>query len=114
MVDELSQACAILEEVRMYPQHGALHHITEQTIAEIYGTSSQGDKRPHDNHSQHWNWFKVEKDLADGYLVDTCKSAQMIDIFQFLCPILDPSCPTGDFNLALNRITVYLLLLIIG
>jgi hypothetical protein len=49
MVDELSQACAIPEEVRMCPQHGALHHITKQTVAEIYEKILEGDKRSHDS-----------------------------------------------------------------
>jgi hypothetical protein len=65
----------------MYLQGGALHCITEQTIAEIYRTSSEGDERPHNSHSQHQNWFTVDKDLADGYLVDTCMSARMMDVF---------------------------------
>jgi hypothetical protein len=35
----------------------------------------------------------VEKDLADKYSVDICVSPQLTNIFQFLCPILDPSRP---------------------
>jgi hypothetical protein len=49
MVDKLSQARAVPEEVRQCPQRGALHYVKEQTVAEIYEMSMEGDKRPHDN-----------------------------------------------------------------
>jgi hypothetical protein len=43
MVDELTQNCLIPDEVPHYVQRGALHHITKNTFADIYGTSTKGD-----------------------------------------------------------------------
>ena len=53
MVDELSQACPVPGEVQHMLQQGALHYITEQTLVDLYRTSTEGDKRPLESHGQH-------------------------------------------------------------
>jgi hypothetical protein len=53
MVDKLTQARPIPAEVQHVLQRGALHYITEQMLANLYGTSSKGEERPHNSHSQH-------------------------------------------------------------
>jgi hypothetical protein len=68
----------------------AVHHITEQTVAQIYCTSSSGEERPPEARNQHKEYFSVEKDINNGYTVESCLNYDMWDIFRFLCPILDP------------------------
>jgi hypothetical protein len=89
-VNELTQNRPIPEEVQHVVYQAAVHHITEQTIAQIYNTSSSGDERPAEARNRHKEYFLVEKDSTDGYLVDSCLDSEMQDIFRFLCPILDP------------------------
>jgi hypothetical protein len=77
----------------------AVHHITKQTIAQIYHTSSSGEERPAEARNWHKEYFSVEKDSTNGYPVDNCLDSEMRDIFRFLCPILDPLRP--------NRVHIY-------
>jgi hypothetical protein len=50
----------------------------------------------------------VEKDINDGYPVESCLNYNMQDIFRFLCPILDPLQPDKVHIYRFNQ--VYLLL----
>jgi hypothetical protein len=81
MVNELTQNRPIPKEVRHVVYRAAVHHITEQTIAQIYGTSSSGEERPAEARNQHKEYFLVEKDSTDGYPVDSCLDSEMQDIF---------------------------------
>jgi hypothetical protein len=47
-------------------QQVALHYITEQTLADLYRKSTEGDKRPLESHGQHKSSFVREKDSMDG------------------------------------------------
>jgi hypothetical protein len=108
MVNELTQNQPVPEEVRHVLYQAAIHHITEQTIAQIYGTSSSGDERPAKARNRHKEYFSVEKDSTDGYLVDSFLDSEMRDIFWFLCPILEPLWPDKVHIYRFNQ--VYLLL----
>jgi hypothetical protein len=86
----------------------AVHHITEEVVSQMYGSRNLGDKRPPKNKNKHRDYFTGEKDSADGYPVDICRVKDQRDFFQFLCPILDPNCPTRVHIYPFNQ--VYLLL----
>jgi hypothetical protein len=72
MVNELTQNQPVPEEVQHVVYRAAIHHITEQTIAQIYDASSSGEERPAKVRNRHKEYFLVEKDSTDGYPVDSC------------------------------------------
>jgi hypothetical protein len=90
MVNELTQNRPVPEEVRHVVYQAAVHHITEQPVAQIYDTNSSGEERPPEARNRHKEYFLVKKDIDDGYPVESCLNYNMRDIFTFLCPILDP------------------------
>jgi hypothetical protein len=90
MVNELTQNRPVPEEVQHVVYRAAVYHITEQTVAQIYGTSSSGEERPPKARNRHKEYFSVVNDINDGYPVESCLNYDMRDIFRFLCHILDP------------------------
>jgi hypothetical protein len=83
---------------------GAVHYITKEVISQICKSRSTGEERPPENKNKHKNHFTAEKDSSDGYPVDTCRVKDMRDVFRFLCPILDPLCPTRVHIYRFNQV----------
>jgi hypothetical protein len=92
-VDKLTQNRTIPVKLQGNAYQRAVHHITEDVVAPIYGTRNLGDKRPPENEKRHKKYFDGEKDSTDGYPIETCKYEEMQDIFWYLCHILDPLRP---------------------
>jgi hypothetical protein len=99
LVDKLTQHRTIPVKLQGNAYRGAVHHINEDVIAQIYGTRNLGDERPPKNKKQHKAYFEGEKDSPDGYPIEACKYEEMRDIFWYLCPILDP--------LRANKVHIY-------
>jgi hypothetical protein len=108
LVDELTQHRTIPEELRHVVYRGPVHHITKEVVSQIYGSRNLLEERPPKSKNKHKGYFTGEKDSADGCLEDTCRVEDLRDIFQFLCPILDPNRPTRVHIYRFNQ--VYLLL----
>jgi hypothetical protein len=66
LVDKLTQHCTIPVKLQGNAYQGAVHHINENMIAQIYGTRNMGDERPPENKKQHKRYFEGEKDSTDG------------------------------------------------
>jgi hypothetical protein len=79
MVNELTGAQRVPEEVRHLECRAALYRFSIRNVEEIYDTKSEGEERPSDSRKEHLRYFKEQREGADGY--------------QIIWPILDPVCP---------------------
>ncbi len=93
MVNELTGAQRVPEEVRHLECRAALYRFSIRNVEEIYDTKSEGEERPSDSRKEHLKYFKEQREGADGYQIDWCSDREIRDILWFICPILDPLRP---------------------